>query len=120
MNKFRGQCEVTIGGAKQSMVFNTYTFFILCEKLDCDLEGMAQKLAGKAPLRAITVLVWAAFKVFAEENDKVSKLSVSDVASALQSFSQEDSDSINDAIKFAMESVDSTTDVAEGDSPKKK
>lgn len=113
MNKFRGQCEVTVDGKKLSMTFSTYTFFLFCEKMGVDLNQMGEALAKPT---AIGILIWCGLKTQAVIDDKECSYNVVDVIDFISSLEEAEMAKINTAIETAMKSVSNPT----GESDKKK
>jgi hypothetical protein len=70
MNKFRGQCEVTIGGEKRPMVFNMHTFAIVCEGLKISISDFEKAFADERQTRAFMWLVFAGLSTYLEMKGK--------------------------------------------------
>jgi hypothetical protein len=66
MNKFRGECQITIEDKDVHMVFNMYTYSMLCEKLDCSLDELGDKLQGSSQFRSFSTLIWCAIQTSCE------------------------------------------------------
>ena len=117
MNKFRGECEVTIGGEKRGLIFNMYAFSLMCDKLNIDLPEMGEYLDGKKEYMGTITLVWAGLETFCEVNGTKNKLTRPEVSEVFHLVDKKDQDKIKEAISYAFKSI-AEKDTASNDKKK--
>lgn len=66
MNKYRGECEITIGGKVRPMLFNMHSYAIASEGMKLGIEEFQDALQDHRQTRAFMWLVYAALEAGAE------------------------------------------------------
>jgi hypothetical protein len=89
MNKYKGLCEITIGGEKRSLKFNMNTYAIFCEKMDIDIEDFGAVFLDKRKLKATITLIWAGLASYAESKGE-NALGYHEVSDYMDDISEED------------------------------
>lgn len=70
MNKFRGECEITIGGEKRPMVFNLNSYALASEGMKLSIDEYEKALTDHRQTRAFIHLLHGALVTGAERAGK--------------------------------------------------
>jgi len=116
MNKFRGECEITIDGELTKMVFNMYCYSLLCEKLDCSLDELSDKLSGKTQFRSFSALIWCGIQTAHDYESSKNPYKFPDMPDVVTGISEGDLSKVSETIELSFASLSGDKE----DSSKKK
>ena len=99
MNKFKGECEITIGGKSRPMVFNMHSYAIASEGMMLSIDDYQKAMNDHRQARAFMWLVYAALSTALEMRSKIVDFTYFDVADWLVEVDDSEIKKISDTIE---------------------
>lgn len=114
-NELRGETTLTLGGQKRLLKFSLNALRIAYKELGIELGDVnaAQTIAAKDPYRWMGALVWAGLKNNADYKGEEFKTTPEQVAAWLDDMTEEDMNSLTEAIAHSRVLGKSVTEVGE-------
>lgn len=99
-NELRGETTLTLGGQKRPLKFSLNALRIAYKELGIELgeQKAAERIAAKDPYRWMGALVWAGLKNKADYQGEEFKTTPAQVAAWLDDMTEEDMNSLTEAI----------------------
>lgn len=99
MNKFRGECEIEIGGAKRKLLINMHTYALVCEGMKISIDEFDKAMSDSRQPRAFMWLIFSALQTACEAYSKEVDFTYFDVADWLIDVDQEEINKVVDTIE---------------------